>query len=138
MDAVRKRKFDVVLVWRFDRFARSLPHLVNSLEELKSLNVDFVSYQESIDTSTPQGRLMFGVMASLAEFERSLIKDRVLAGLNRARSQGIRLGRPKTLIDGEMLAESKRRGLSLREIGRQLGISKDTARRMLLLSQNPA
>src|SRR6185437_7302750 len=87
MEAVRKRKIDALLVWRFDRFARSLPHLVNTLEELRGLGVDFVSYQESIDTSTPQGRMMFGVMASLAEFERSLIRDRVMAGLRRAKER---------------------------------------------------
>ncbi len=137
MDAVRKRKFDVVLVWRFDRFARSLPHLVNSLEELKNLNVDFVSYQESIDTSTSQGRLMFGVMASLAEFERSLIRDRVMAGLNRARSEGKRLGRPKTLIDSKRLLTLKAKGLGVRGIAKELGISKDTVCRLLSCPNNP-
>ncbi|MFN0116875.1 MAG: recombinase family protein [Elusimicrobiota bacterium] len=137
MDAVRKRKFDVVLVWRFDRFARSLPHLVNSLEELKSLNVDFVSYQESIDTSTAQGRLVFGVMASLAEFERSLIRDRVMAGLNRARSQGKRLGRPKTLIDPKRLLALKAKGFGVRAIAKELGISKDTVCNLLRCPNNP-
>jgi DNA invertase Pin-like site-specific DNA recombinase len=127
MELVRKRKIDVLLVWRFDRFARSLSHLVNSLEEVRSLGVDFVSFQESIDTASPQGRMMFGVMASLAEFERALIRERVMAGLRRAREHGKTLGRRPIRVDTAALRELRKKGHSVRQIGLQLGISKSLA-----------
>jgi DNA invertase Pin-like site-specific DNA recombinase len=135
MELARKRKIDILLVWRFDRFARSLAHLVNTLEELRSLGVDFVSYQEAVDTSTPQGRMVFGVMASLAEFERSLIAERVVAGLRRAKAQGKALGRPKVSIDASRARELRLEGRSFREIASALSASRSTVGR--LLSQNP-
>jgi DNA invertase Pin-like site-specific DNA recombinase len=84
-DAARKRRFDVLLVWRYDRFARSMQELVNALEEFRSLGIDFISYRENADTTTAQGKLIFGIMASLAEFERALIAERVKAGMARAK-----------------------------------------------------
>lgn len=131
MELARKRKIDALLVWRFDRYARSLSHLVNSLEELRSLGVDFMSYQESIDTSTPQGRMMFGVMASLAEFERALIRERVMAGLRRAKESGKKLGRQPIKIDALRLAELRREGKSVRQIGAALGICKSLAAKLV-------
>ncbi len=131
MSLARKRKIDVLLVWRFDRFARSLANLVNSLEELRRLGVDFVSYQENIDTSSPQGKLMFGVMASLAEFERALIRERVLAGLRRAKEHGKRLGRAPVEIDNAKLRTMRQMGHSVRQIGTALGISKSLVARLL-------
>jgi len=87
---VRKRQIDIVLVWRYDRFARSTQALVNALNEFKTLGVDFISYQENIDTTTPQGELIFSIMASLAQFESALISQRVKAGMARAKAQGKR------------------------------------------------
>src|ERR1035441_8916908 len=92
----RKRLVDAVVVYRYDRFARSLRQVVNVLEEFRSLGIDFISLHEGVDTSTPNGRLVFGIFASIAEFERELIRDRVRSGLAVARARGKRLGRPRT------------------------------------------
>ena len=92
LEAAGRRQFDVLLVWRYDRFARSMRELVNALAEFESLGIDFISYNEGADTTTPQGRLLFGIMASLAEFERSLIAERVKAGMQRAKAQGKHTG----------------------------------------------
>ena len=91
----RKRQVDAVIVYRYDRFARSLRQFVNALEEFRALGIDFVSLHEGVDTSTPNGRLVFGIFASIAEFERELIRDRVRSGLAAAKAKGKRLGRPK-------------------------------------------
>jgi DNA invertase Pin-like site-specific DNA recombinase len=99
MAACRRRQIDAVVVYRYDRFARSLRQLVNALEEFRSLGVDFISIHEGVDTSTPNGRLVFGIFASISEFERELIRERVRSGLQHARAKGIRLGRPKLSID---------------------------------------
>jgi DNA invertase Pin-like site-specific DNA recombinase len=90
----RRSKIDVVLVWKFDRFARSLKHLIDALEEFKERGIDFVSYTEQLDTTTAQGALFFQIFGAFAEFERALIRERVKAGLMNARSKGKRLGRP--------------------------------------------
>ena len=95
LDAARKRRFDMLLVWRYDRFARSMRELVNALEEFRSLGIEFISYRENADTTTAQGKLIFGIMASLAEFERALIAERVKAGMARAKAQGRHVGRPR-------------------------------------------
>jgi DNA invertase Pin-like site-specific DNA recombinase len=94
MEAAKKRKLDVVLVWRYDRFARSTQALVNALKEFKNLGIDFISYQENIDTTTPTSELIFHVMASLAQFESSLISERVKA-MQRAKAKGKNISRPK-------------------------------------------
>ena len=94
MIACRKRLVDVVLVYRYDRFARSFRQLVNALEEFNSLGVDFVSLHEGVDTSSPNGRLFFGIFASIAQFERELIRDRVRSGLAAAKAKGKRLTQP--------------------------------------------
>ena len=94
MNDARKRRFDVVLVWRFDRFARSTKHLVLALEEFKNLGIDFVSYQENIDTSSPLGAAIFTIISAVAQLERDIIAERVKSGLRRARDNGKRLGRP--------------------------------------------
>jgi DNA invertase Pin-like site-specific DNA recombinase len=93
MDALRKRQVDCVIVWKLDRFGRSFQHLINSINEIDRLGVVFVSYSENIDLSTPAGRLMFHIIASMCEFERALIKERVRAGLANARAKGKKLGR---------------------------------------------
>jgi len=134
MDAARKRKLDVVLVWRFDRFARSSRHLLNTLEEFRALGVDFVSFQEVIDTTTPAGKMVFSMVAAIAEFERALIRERVLAGLQRARGRGQRLGRPQ-LVPKQDPQALRAAGMSLRAIAGHLGVSKSWVSRMV--SQNP-
>lgn len=124
----RRRRFDAVVVWRYDRFARSLRQLVNALEEFRALGIDFVSLREGVDTSTPNGRLVFGIFASIAEFERELIRDRVRAGLRNARAKGKRLGRPRVAVDGAKVAALRRDGASWRAIARRLGVAPGTVR----------
>jgi len=100
----RKRIVDAVVVYRYDRFARSLRQLVNSLEEFRALDIEFISIHEGVDTSTPNGRLIFGIFASIAEFERELIRDRVRSGLAAAKAKGRRLGRPRVGVDVARIA----------------------------------
>ena len=130
MTDARRRRFDIVLVARFDRFARSTKHLVLALEEFNALGIDFVSLNESIDTSTPMGKMIFTVIGAVAELERSLIRERVMMGLERARRQGKKLGRPQKLVDRERVLLLKSKGLSLREIAVQLDVSKDKVARV--------
>ena len=134
MKDARKRKFDILLVWKFDRFARSTKHLVTALEELEGLGIDFCSYEDSIDTSTNHGKLVFTIMGAIAEFERSLIRERVLAGLRRAKENGVRLGRPSLEVDIEKMKELALNGNSIREIAKQMGISKSLVHKTLVLS----
>jgi DNA invertase Pin-like site-specific DNA recombinase len=121
MDLVRKHKFDAVLVWALDRFARSMKHLVLTLDELRDLKVDFISYKQNIDTSTSQGRLMFHVIAGMAEFERELIRERVLSGIRRVQSKGVKLGRPEVPAETRArVLELRKQGLSLSQIAAQV------------------
>jgi len=131
MKDARKRKFDILLVWRFDRFARSTKHLVTALEELEGLGIDFCSYQDSIDTSTNHGKLVFTIMGAIAEFERSLIRERVLAGVRRAKENGIRLGRPPLELDIERMKDLISQGSSVRAIAKEMGISKSLVHKVL-------
>jgi len=126
MDLARKREVDVVLVWKFDRFARSTKHLVDALEEFHGLGVDFISYTESIDTTTPAGKALFTMVSAFAEFERSLIGERVKAGLDRAKAEGIQLGRPS--IDSGTVAEirKRRRSASVRQVARDMALPAST------------
>lgn len=139
MADARKRLVDAVVVWRYDRFARSLRQLVNALEEFRALGIDFVSLREGVDTSTPNSRLVFGIFASIAEFERELIRDRVRAGLRNARARGKRLGRPKKAVDAAKVAALRRDGASWRAIAARLGVSRGTVRWAGLgFPQNPS
>lgn len=138
MDFLGKQRPDVLLVWRFDRFARSLSHLVSTLENLKEMGIDFVSYQENVDTSTAQGRMVFGFMATLAEFERELIKERVLSGLRRAKEAGVALGRPHLPPDKVRAILSLRGVCSQRDIAARLGVGKGTVQRAFDLDQKPS
>jgi DNA invertase Pin-like site-specific DNA recombinase len=124
----RRRLVDAVVVYRYDRFARSLRQLVNALEEFRSLGIDFISLHEGVDTSTPNGRLVFGIFASIAEFERELIRDRVRSGIAAARANGQRLGRPRRVVDSCKIVALRAQGISWAAIGRQMGISEGTAR----------
>jgi DNA invertase Pin-like site-specific DNA recombinase len=123
----RARKIDTVLVWKFDRFARSTKQLIDALEEFRHLGVDFISITEQIDTGSPMGKAMFTVISAIAEFECSLISERVRSGLAKARAQGKILGRPK--VNAETIKEIKRlrkQGLSLTQTAKQLGVSYQT------------
>ena len=131
MNDAKKRRFDAVLVWRFDRFARSTKHLILALEEFKNLGVDFVSYQENIDTSSPLGSAIFTIISAVAQLERDIIAERVKAGLRRAVETGKRLGRPAVKLDQERLRELSQQGLSIRAIARKLGLSKSMVARNL-------
>jgi DNA invertase Pin-like site-specific DNA recombinase len=123
----KRRRFDTVLVYRYDRFARSLRQLVNALAEFDALGIHFVSLHEGVDTSTPNGRLVFGIFASIAEFERELIRGRVRSGLAAARAKGKRLGRPRVTVDAARIAALRVQGLSWPQIARELGVSVGTA-----------
>jgi DNA invertase Pin-like site-specific DNA recombinase len=120
---VRRRKFDLVLVTKLDRLARSTRHLVTLSAELEALGVDLVALDQAIDTTSPSGRLLFHVLAAIAEFERDLIRDRVLAGLRRARAQGRRLGRPRRHhVDVGQAVRLLAEGRSLRAVARALKV----------------
>jgi DNA invertase Pin-like site-specific DNA recombinase len=123
MDDVRKRKVDAVIVWRFDRFARSTKHLLAALDEFRAVGVQFISYQENLDTCSPLGQALFTIIAAVAQLERDLIRERVTAGVRNARAAGKTLGRPKRIVDRERIASMKSEGLSFREISRRLGVS---------------
>jgi DNA invertase Pin-like site-specific DNA recombinase len=127
-DACRRR-FDAILVWKIDRFGRSLKHLVNALAELAALGVAFISLRDNLDLSTPSGRLMFQIIGAMAEFERALIQERVRAGLRNAKSKGKRLGRPRVVLDIFRIAALRTQGRSWAEIKGETGISRGTAQR---------
>ena len=121
MKQARQRKFDVVLVWKFDRFARSVSHLLQALQEFKDLNIDFISISEGIDTSTAMGKMVFTFLGAIAEFERNLITERVRAGIQRAKSEGKHCGRPKKAFDTAKAQQLHNRGYGCKRIARELG-----------------
>jgi DNA invertase Pin-like site-specific DNA recombinase len=135
MGDARKRKLDTILVWRFDRFARSTRHLLSALEEFRSLGLQFISYQENIETGTPLGQALFVIIAAIAELERGLICERVTAGIRNARARGKRLGRPRQYVDLKRIAETQAAGKSLRQIARELGCGYGTVRERLQTSE---
>jgi DNA invertase Pin-like site-specific DNA recombinase len=132
MKDAHKRLFDVVLVWKFDRFARSLKHLIESLDEFSSLGIDFVSYTEGVDTTTPSGQLLFHIVGAVAQFERDLIAERVRAGLAHAKAMGKHIGRPRAIVDTAAVASLRSGGKSLRNIAKTLGIPVSRVRRALV------
>lgn len=137
MDEARKRKFDTVLVWRFDRFARNSQHLINALKEFKSLGIDFISYRENIDTSTPMGEAMFTVISAMSQLERDIISERIQAGLKRAKTQGTILGRPpRNNFNLNQVLELRAAGKSIRQIASALNVPKSTVGQ-LLVSKKP-
>ena len=131
MNDARKRKFDTVLVWRFDRFARSTKHLVNALYEFRSLGIDFISYQENIDTSSPLGEAIFTIISAMSKLERDIIAERVKGGLRKARAKGKRLGRPENEVDTDKIVKYKEEGKSIREIAKEMGIHRSKVERTL-------
>src|ERR1700691_3349949 len=134
MDDARKRQFDAIVVWRFDRFARSTKHLLTALEEFRALGIQFISYQENVDTSTPLGQALFTIVSAVAQLERELIRERVSAGIRNARANGKRLGRPMRTVDRDRILQLKTEGHSLRQIAAKLGVGYGTVRERLLTS----
>jgi len=126
MGDAHKRRIDVVCVWKFDRFARSTSHLLRALETFGALGIEFCSLSEQLDTSTPAGRMVFTVLGAVAELERSLIAERVRAGLRNARAKGTRLGRPCAQVSNSEIRNLLDNGVPMAEIGKQLGVSAAT------------
>lgn len=140
MKAARQKKFGAVVVWKFDRFARSTQHLLRALEEFHALDVDFVSYSEGIDTSTPMGKMIFTFLGAIAEFERSLIQERVKAGISRKRAENPTgaWGRPRRAIDVPRALELRAQGLGYKQIAKALGVPRTTLYRTLsAIPQSP-
>jgi len=131
MADAHQRRFDAIVVWRFDRFARSVSHLLRALETFRALGVEFVSLSEQVDTSTPMGKMVFTVLGAVAELERSLIVERVKAGLRNARAKGKRLGRPRVSVSAAKIRELRETGLTLRDIAIRCHVSKTTVIRAL-------
>ena len=126
-DATR-RKFDMVMYWSIDRLGRSLQHLVEILNELQALKIDLYFQQQGMDTSTPSGRMIFSVFGAIGEFERNLIRERVLAGQQRAKANGVKLGRPSKMLDGMKSAVKllREKGMGIKQIARELQIGVGT------------
>src|SRR5204863_5997869 len=123
----KRRKFDVLVCWRLDRLGRNLKHLITLLEDFQALGIDFVSLAEGMDATTPAGKLQMHILGAIAEFERGRIQERVLAGLQRARTQGKRLGRPRARVPAERLQRVA--GLPIDDAARALGVSRSTVKR---------
>ena len=135
MDDAHKRKTDCIIVWKLDRWGRSLKHLINSIGELQALGIGFVSYQENIDLTTPAGKMMFHVIGAMAEFERELIRERVVAGIANARRKGTKVGRKAIApIMADKMLELRNEGLSMREIASRLKVSLGAVHKTLLKS----
>jgi DNA invertase Pin-like site-specific DNA recombinase len=135
MKDARRRRFDIVLVVKFDRFARSARHLLNALDEFQSLGIDFCSLHDAVDTTTPYGKAMFTIAGAMAELERELIRQRVKNGVQKARERGKRLGRPRIQVDLDKVNQMLQEGRSCSIIGNVLGISRMTVAKAL--AENP-
>ncbi len=132
MAEAHRRRFDCVVVWKFDRFARSVSHLLRALEAFKAQGIEFVSYSEQMDTSTPAGKMVFTVLGAVAELERSLIVERVKAGLRNARAKGKRLGRPRKILDTKRIATLRAQGAGWKRIAAGMGVGVGTIYRVVL------
>lgn len=131
MDLARRGKVDVVAVWRLDRFARSTGHLLAALEEFRVIGVAFVSIREQVDFTTPVGKVMFTLIAAISEFERCMIRERVIAGVRRAQAMGKHCGRPRVELDIRPALALMREGRGIKQVARMLGVSRSTLRRRL-------
>src|SRR6516165_535635 len=139
MQDARGDAFDVVAVWRFDRFARSIEQLVLALAEFRTLGIDFVSSQEALDTSTPMGKAMFTIIGAMAELERNVIRERVVAGMEHARHHGTKtgnaIGRPRRVFDRSEVVRLRNSGLSIEKIARQMRLGVGTVARVIQAQQ---
>jgi DNA invertase Pin-like site-specific DNA recombinase len=131
MADAHRRRFDCVVVWKFDRFARSVSHLLRALDTFNALGIAFVSLSEQMDTTTPAGKMVFTVLGAVAELERSLIADRVRAGLRNAKAKGKTLGRPRVIVDAARIASLYSQGRTVREIASELGLSRSLVHKTL-------
>ncbi|HME68646.1 MAG TPA: recombinase family protein [Myxococcota bacterium] len=129
--AARRRRFDVLACTKLDRLARSVHHLTSLGRELEALGIDLVVLDQSIDTSTPAGRLLFHVLGSIAEFERDLIRERTAAGMRAAKRRGAKIGRPRAAVDRVALVQGIREGTSVSALARRLGVSRPTIRKLV-------
>ena len=136
MADAHKRRIDVVAVWKFDRFARSVSHLLRALDTFRALGIEFVSLSESLDTATPAGRMVFTVLGAVAELERSLTAERVRAGLRNARAKGKCLGRPRQVVDAARIVRLRIQGRTVREIAAELGYSRSLVHKTLLNAES--
>jgi DNA invertase Pin-like site-specific DNA recombinase len=132
MADAHRRRFDAVVVWKFDRFARSVSHLLRALETFRAQGIEFVSFSEQLDTSTPAGKMVFTVLGAVAELERGLIVERVKAGLRNARAKGKRLGRPKKILDTKRIAALRVKGVGWKRIAAEMGVGVGTIYRVAL------
>src|ERR1041384_5747577 len=130
MTDAHRRRFDCVVVWKFDRFARSVSHLLRALETFKAQGIEFVSFSEQMDTSTPAGKMVFTVLGAVAELERSLIVERVKAGLRNAKAKGKHLGRPKRIVDTRHVAALRAGGAGWKRIAQMMGVGVGTLYRL--------
>src|SRR6516225_1641234 len=128
MASARKRQLDAIVVWRFDRFARSTKHLLLALEEFRSLGIQFTSYSENIDATSPLGQALFTIVSAVAQLERDLIRERVSAGIRNARASGKKLGRPRRIVNHDEVRRLRSEGASLRQIAAKLGVGYGTVR----------
>lgn len=138
LDALMKRVrrgVDIVAVYKFDRFARSVRHLLLALDEFRALGVDFVSARDGVDTSTPTGRFHFQIVGAVGELERELIRERTLSGIEHARSKGIKFGRPRVALDVKEMCRLRREGKSIKDIARILRVGAGTVQRALVVTQ---
>jgi DNA invertase Pin-like site-specific DNA recombinase len=133
MKDARQRRIDGIVVWRLDRFGRSLKNLITTLDELRELNVAFISLHENLDFSTSTGRLMFHLLAALSQFEKELLKERVMAGIQHARTKGIRIGRRPffDITNLRTVTDMRDRGMSIRDIAKALKVSKSLVHKTL-------
>jgi DNA invertase Pin-like site-specific DNA recombinase len=129
MAGAHHRDFDGVVVWKFDRFARSVSHQLRALETFNTLGITFVSLTEAVDTSTPMGKMVFTVLGAVGELERSLIVERVKAGMRNAKSKGKAIGRRRVAVNASQVASLRNAGRSWSEICAETGLSAGTARR---------
>jgi DNA invertase Pin-like site-specific DNA recombinase len=132
MKDATQRKLDVIAVWKLDRFARSVKHVVVALSEFEALGIAFISLKDNLDLTTPSGRFMFQIIAAFGELERAIIAERVRAGLQNARRRGKRLGRPQVAVDAAHIGSLRSSGASWRQISSRLGVSVRTIRRVAL------
>jgi DNA invertase Pin-like site-specific DNA recombinase len=129
------RKFDGIAVWKLDRLGRSLKHLVTTIDDLEHYGVAFVSLRDNIDMSTPSGRLMLHLLAAMAQFERSLIQERVVAGIANAKSRGVRFGRPKVYVSALKVQQLRDAGVPWVDVAKRLNVGKGTCQRALTRAQ---
>lgn len=131
MNDAHRGRFDVVVVWAFDRLARSVRHFLQVIDELRHLNIELVSYRENIDTTGPLGHTIMVILSAVAELERNLIIERVRSGMRRARLEGQHIGRPKLMVDREAVLRDRQRGFSIRQLAKMHRLSRTSVSRVL-------